>query len=100
MFVRLTEPLRTIHAVLDAAPVDGVVVLVVQQQRRHHDHVGAVGHRVTEVAQLTVVTGDDRFRVAAVWVCWDEETAKGLLGWTESFNEVNCITMLKAANKE
>lgn len=29
--MRLTEPLRTVHAVLNAAPVDGVVVLVVQQ---------------------------------------------------------------------
>ena len=27
----LTEPLWTVHAVLDAAAVDGVVVLVVQQ---------------------------------------------------------------------
>lgn len=30
VFLRLTEPLRAVHAVLDAASVDGVVVLVVQ----------------------------------------------------------------------
>lgn len=29
--MRLTEALRTVHAVLNAAAVDGVVVLVVQQ---------------------------------------------------------------------
>ena len=59
--MRLTEPLWTVHAVLDATSVDGVVVLVVQQQRRHDDHVGAVGHRVPEIAQLAVVAGHDRF---------------------------------------
>lgn len=30
VFLRLTEPLWAVHAVLDAAAVDGVVVLVVQ----------------------------------------------------------------------
>lgn len=30
VFVWLTEPLGAVHAVLNAAPVDGVVVLVVQ----------------------------------------------------------------------
>jgi len=44
VFVWLTEALRTIHAVLNAAAVNGVVVLVVQQQRSHHDHICTVGH--------------------------------------------------------
>lgn len=69
--MRLAEPLWTIHAVLNATSVDGVVVLVVQEQRRHHDHVGTVGHRVPEITQLTVVAGHDRVRVAAVRVSWE-----------------------------
>lgn len=68
--MRLAEALWAVHAVLDAAPVDGVVVLVVQQQRRYHDHVCAVRHRVAEVAQLTVVTGHDCFRIAVAGICW------------------------------
>lgn len=67
MLLWLAQPLRTVDAVLDAAAVDGVVVLVVQQQRRHHDDVGTVRHGVAEVAQLAVVAGDHRVRVAAVW---------------------------------
>lgn len=74
--MRLTEPLWTVHAVLDATSVDGVVVLVVQQQWRHDDHIGAVGHRVPEIAQLAVVAGHDRFWVAAVWLSWEEEEAE------------------------
>lgn len=70
MLLGLAEALRAVHAVLDAAAVDGVVVLVVQQQRRYHDHVGAVCHRVAEVAQLTVVTGHDCFRIAVAGICW------------------------------
>lgn len=73
MFMRLTEPLWTIHAVLNAAAVDGVVVLVVQQQRRYYNHISTVGHRVPEITQLTVVTRDHCLRVAAVWVSWKEE---------------------------
>lgn len=69
VLLRLAEALRAVHAVLDAAAVDGVVVLVVQQQRRHHDHVGAVRHRVAEVAQLAVVAGHDCFRIAAAGIC-------------------------------
>lgn len=61
VLVWLTEALRTVHAVLDAASVDGVVVLVVQEQRCYHDHICTVGHRVSEVTQLTVVTGHDCF---------------------------------------
>lgn len=68
MLLRLAEALWAVHAVLDAAPVDGVVVLVVQQQRRYHDHVCAVRHRVAEVAQLTVVTGHDCFRITAAGI--------------------------------
>lgn len=67
--MRLAEALWAVHAVLDAAPVDGVVVLVVQQQRRYHDHVCAVCHRVAEVAQLTVVTGHNCFRIAVAGIC-------------------------------
>lgn len=70
MLLRLAEALRAVHAVLDAAAVDGVVVLVVQQQRGDHDHVRAVRHRVAEVAQLTVVTGHDCFCVAVAGICW------------------------------
>lgn len=66
VLLRLAQALRTVDAVLDAAAVDGVVVLVVQQQRRHHDDIGAVRHRVAEVAQLAVVAGDHRVRVTAV----------------------------------
>lgn len=73
MLLRLAQPLRTVDAVLDAAAVDGVVVLVVQQQRRHHDDVGAVRHGVAEVAQLAVVAGDYRVRVAAVWFSCHKE---------------------------
>lgn len=69
--MRLTEALRTIHAVLDAAPVDGVVVLVMQQQGSNHDHVGGVRHGVAEVAQLAVVAGDHGVGVAAVRVAWE-----------------------------
>lgn len=61
VFLGLAEPLRTIHAVLNATAVDGVVVLVVQQQRSNDDHVRTVGHRVTEIAQLTVIAGHDSF---------------------------------------
>lgn len=66
VFLWLAEALRTVRAVLDAAAVDGVVLLVVQQQRRHHDHIRTVRHRVTEITQLTVITGHDCFRIAAV----------------------------------
>lgn len=68
MLLRLAEALRAVHAVLDAAAVDGVVVLVVQQQRRHHDHVRAVRHGVAEVAQLAVVTGHHCFCVAVAGI--------------------------------
>lgn len=53
----LTVALRTIHAMLNAATMNGVVVLVVQQQGSNHYHVSIVGHGVTEIAKLTVVTG-------------------------------------------
>lgn len=83
VLLRLAQALRAVDAVLDAAAVDGVVVLVVQQQRRHHDDVSAVRHRVAEVAQLAVVAGDHRVRVAAVWFsCRELEGER-----RESFNE-------------
>lgn len=75
VLLRLAEALRAVHAVLDAAAVDGVVVLVVQQQRRHHDHVGAVRHRVAEVAQLAVVAGHDCFRIAVAGICGHAQDA-------------------------
>lgn len=70
MLLRLAEALWAVHAVLDAAAMDGVVVLVVQQQRRYHDHVCAVRHRVAEVAQLTVITGHNCFCIAVAGICW------------------------------
>lgn len=68
MLLRLAEALWAVHAVLDAAPVDGVVVLVVQQQRRYHNHVGTVRHGVAEVAQLAVVTGHHCFCIAVAGI--------------------------------
>lgn len=86
VLLRLAQALRAVDTVLDAAAVDGVVVLVVQQQRRHHDDVGAVRHRVAEVAQLAVVAGDHRVRVAAVWFSCRELQGER----RESFNEEKC----------
>lgn len=83
VLLRLAQALRAVDAVLNAAAVDGVVVLVVQQQRRHHDDVSAVRHRVAEVAQLAVVAGDHRVRVAAV--CFSCRELEGER--RESFNE-------------
>lgn len=72
MFLGLAEPLGTIHAVLNATAVDGVVVLVVQQQRSNDDHVRTVGHRVTEITQLTVIAGHDSFWIGAFRVSWEQ----------------------------
>lgn len=71
MLLRLAEALWAVHAVLDAAAVDGVVVLVVQQQWGYHNHICTVRHRVAEVAQLTVVTGHNCFRITVAGICWE-----------------------------
>lgn len=88
MLLWLAEALRAVHAVLDAAPVDGVVVLVVQQQRCHHNHVRAVRHRVAEVAQLAVVTGHHCFPIAVAGICWGAEDSVFSEAWSESIKEV------------
>lgn len=66
VFLWLAEALRTVRAVLNAAAMDGVVVLVVQQQRSHNDHIRTVRHRVTKITQLAVIAGHNCFRITAV----------------------------------
>lgn len=92
MLLRLAEALWAVHAVLDAAPVDGVVVLVVQKQWRHHNHVCAVRHRVAEVAQLTVVTGHDCFSIAVAGICWGAQDDFVLLNMVKLHQRRNTKT--------